>query len=196
MEKIKENRDYLTKKEAQAIYLDFIDRYELYLDNAKKILNVNSFSFSIEEIDQFGIEFEKWYQNLENITLSFDELLNTFIAYYGESWMCYFGGYYIFTLKKIYYSYGYPSLIEYGPLGGMWSELKPSTYAYQIVERGNDKEGLSRIHKRQLHIWQHSEGFSIEQMKRTIFEWDDAERKKEFGSVLKFQGLSEIKGLL
>ena len=130
----------IPKKEILKIYDNFKENYSKNLSLAKEVLSVEVLVFSLEEIDQFGEFYASFHSKPEKLGLTYDELLDVFIVYYGEAWMHYFGGYYVYTTDKKVMHYGYPCIIDYGPPKQDWVGIPPHNYAY-ILE--NQSRGLS-----------------------------------------------------
>ena len=156
----------IPKKEILKMYENFKENYSKILSLAKELLKTNELEFSLEEIDQFGELYSAFHSNPEKIGLTYDELLDVFIVYYGEAWMYYFGGYYVYTTNKKYDFYGYPCIIDYGPPKEDWVGIPPHNYAF-IIEDGG-KKPLSRIIKSDMELYERR---GIKNYKRTEREF-------------------------
>ena len=156
----------IPKKEILKIYENFKENYSKNLSLAKEFLSVEVLVFSLEEIDQFGEFYASFHSKPEKLGLTYDELLDVFIVYYGEAWMHYFGGYYVYTTDKKFDFYGYACVIDYGPPQQDWVGIPPHNYAF-IIEDG-DKKPLSRIIKSDLELY---EKRGVKNYKRTEREF-------------------------
>jgi len=156
----------IPKKEILKMYEHFKENYSKNLLLAKGFLKTNDLEFSLAEIDKFGELYAVFHSNPEKLGLTYDELLDVFIVYYGEAWMYYFGGYYVYTTDKKYDFYGYPCIIDYGPPKEDWVGIPPHNYAF-MIENG-DKEPLCRIIKSDLELYERR---GIKNYKRTEREF-------------------------
>jgi hypothetical protein len=164
----------IPKKEILKMYENFKENYSKNLLIAKELLKSNDLKFSLEEIDQFGELYATFHSNPEKLGLTYDELLDVFIEYYGEAWMFYFGGYWVYTTDRKVMHYGYPCIIDYGPPKQDWVGIPPHNYAYIIENHSkglnydDDFFSLSRIIKRHLDVYE-SQG--VKNYKRTEREF-------------------------
>lgn len=134
-------------KEIKAYYQWFQDNYPSLMERAKELLGKNILEFSIEEIDLFGnLIKENLKTGLEldkQSVLINAELANTFIVYYGSAWMRHFGGKWYYSVKKSEYGFGFPMIIDYGPIGAPWVALNP--YDYLIMTLDSRMPNLSEL---------------------------------------------------
>jgi hypothetical protein len=127
------SRHSIAKEEIKLYYKDFKAKRDVYLKKAEELLGVQLLSFSVEEIDKFGNLYAQLFSKPERAGVTYSELLDIGILYYGEAWRCFFGGEWYFTLSAKDSSYGYPQIVNSGP-EKFSSPISPCDYLYPIEQ--------------------------------------------------------------
>jgi hypothetical protein len=127
----------IPKEEIRAYYKLFKLRYDDYLSKAKELLSVEAFTFSIEEIDRFGVIYAGLFKEPHKVGLTYSELQDVFTVYYGEAWMYYFGGVWFYSTSLKDSAYGYPQINKSGPQAIDF--ICPNDYSGLIERRGNSE---------------------------------------------------------
>jgi len=157
-------REKKSLTEVKQDYIYFQKNYIDFLQNAKNILNIKEFEYSLEEIDKMGLIYKENFKKPKQLNLTYNELLNSFISYCGEAWMHYFGGEWLYIKDKTNISFGYPQIIKWGPNDYPWSGIPPISWARRI-EKNIDNESLNLPFHRKIHYFSVSEEWN-KQMKK------------------------------
>lgn len=147
-------KDGIDKKIIREYFKNFREHLPEYLEKAKTFLQKQELDFSMQEIDQMGIFYNDHFKVPQSVGVSYDYLLDVFIAYCSEAWIHYFGGEYFETISKKDAAYGYPQIINWGPANYGWVAILPHGWAF-MIERG-DKERLSLPYSRDINYFSKS----------------------------------------
>lgn len=157
-------KDGVDKKKIREYFKNFHAAIPQYMQKVKKLLGKDEIDFSMEEIDQVGLIYKNNFSSPEALDLSYDHLLDLFLAYCCEAWVHYFGGEYFDTLSPKDICYGYPQVVEWGPEKFGWIGLAPNEWAFQI-EEGRKQEPLSTLFSKYLNRFRNSEEYNFKTKK-------------------------------